>query len=77
MQLWHGAYHSLDYDWILRHNSGLCLRPADACHVKLGLDVDNQTHSHLLTLLMFCLTPADTDIRMDQVTFLAGCKWYN
>lgn len=55
MQLWHGAYHSLDYYWILRHNSGLYLSPPDACNVKLGLDVDNQTNNHLLTLSIFCL----------------------
>lgn len=50
MQLWHGAYPSLDYYWILRQNSALYLSPLDACNVKLGLDVENQINSHLLTM---------------------------
>lgn len=48
MQQWHGAYHTLDYYWILRQNSGLYLSPLRACNVKLGLGVAN--NGHLLTV---------------------------
>lgn len=54
MQLWHGAYHSLDYYWILRQNSGLYFSPLHACNIKLGLDVEDQINSHLLTMDLIC-----------------------
>lgn len=55
MQLWHGAYHSLDYYWIPRHNSGLRLAPLEVSYnVKLGFDVENQINSHRLTFKIFC-----------------------
>ncbi len=55
MQPWRAAYHSLDYYWILRQNSGFCLCLLDVCNVKLGLDAENEISGCVLTVLIFCL----------------------
>lgn len=65
MQLWHGAYHSLDYYWILRHNSGLYLSPLDAYDVKLGLDVENQIKS--TAIFLHCRSSASDTCSTDII----------